>query len=282
MELIIFILVGVIIMLILRALERRLRKEHHIKRGKGISLIVPFRADGPERQEIWNWLKKYWKKELPEAQLCVGSDDGIPFSKTAAMNAGARKAKGDIFVLLDADAYLNGHTIVHCAEEIREARKEGRHLWFVPYRRFFRLSKAATLRLILSSPKHPIRFPEDPCSIDVDAKSPYGHHHGHWYGALIQIMPREAYELAGGMDERFRSWGAEDISFLRCLDTIYGKHKTTNTAVFALWHPIHGKGIDRVWPGGKPHHNRHLGTRYNEAYGDPERMLKLAQEWQED
>src|SRR5260370_9170809 len=63
-----------------------------------ITLLVPFRADNPYRAKGWQWLMRYWGHELPEAELIVCTDDSRPFCKTAALNRGFAKAKGDITV----------------------------------------------------------------------------------------------------------------------------------------------------------------------------------------
>ena len=171
------------------------------KNGTGISLLVPFRSDSGWREEVWDWLEKYWKQELPKAQLIMGNNDNTPFCKTAAVNSAFRKAKGDVIVILDSDCYLQGEIIQDCADRIRQAREKGHRLWFIPYRHFYRLTQAATLRVLKSSYKNPYRFSVPPSENDIESRE--GSSFGHWYGALIQIMPREAFITAGGMDERF-------------------------------------------------------------------------------
>lgn len=249
--------------------------------GKGISLLVPFNSKEEIRIRTWEWLKEYWKHELPGVQIVIGHDhaEDLPFSKTTAVNDAAQRADGDIFVILDSDGYLPGSVIHHCAEEIREARKNDFPLWFVPYRNFFRLNQETSTKVLESSPEDPLRplCPPPPEQIDrIEVKSS----HGHWYGALIQIMPREAFELVGGMDPRFRNWGSEDISFMRAVDCLYGKHKTTKNCVFHLWHPRIGfTYLTRTW-GEKypPRRNELLGNRYRLAVGDRQRMADLVAE----
>jgi len=54
-------------------------------------------------------LRNYWEEMLPEAEIIIGRDPKLrlPFSKTYAVNAAAKKAHGKYFVILDADAYLD-------------------------------------------------------------------------------------------------------------------------------------------------------------------------------
>ena len=93
-----------------------LRRRHHSQppapqRGEGISLLVPFVSDGGVRLESWQWLREYWRHELPGAQVCVGTNFAVPFRKTAAVNEAAAQASGDVFVILDADCYMPGPVI---------------------------------------------------------------------------------------------------------------------------------------------------------------------------
>jgi hypothetical protein len=242
-----------------------------------ITLLVPFRADNPYRAKVWQWLMRYWEHELPEAELIVCTDDRRPFCKTGALNRGFEKTKGDIIVLLDADCYIRGQVIRDCAGKIRSSRRRGIPLWYVPYRRFYRLSETAGKRLMASDPADPVRFPDPPAYDDVE--QPEIAATGHWWGALIQIMPREAFAKVGGMDERFRGWGGEDVSFMIAVDTLYGKHKTSNNPVCHVWHPTiidTTKGFSRLWEYQQSAgSNDYLAKQYRVARGDAEAMRRV-------
>ena len=250
-----------------------------MNKGAGISLLVPFRDDSKSnRLKVWTWLLKYWENALPEAEIVVGTDDGMPFSKTCALNNAYKKCTGDIIVLLDADCFIDPNVITDCADKIRQFREEGNTLWYVPYRNLYRLTYEATDILINSDPNNPLQYPNPPNLNDVIdiASSSYGH----WFGALIQIMPREAFETTGGMDPQFRGWGGEDVSYVRILDTLYGVHKTTKNQVFALYHDKIGNNELRMWEGQeKTGTNNQISIRYRKAYQDKIKMRRIIAEW---
>jgi predicted glycosyltransferase involved in capsule biosynthesis len=207
-------------------------------RGTGISLLVPFRSDNGIRAEVFEWLMEYYKHELPGAEIIISDDDrqpDQPFCKTMAFNMAADRAKGDIFVLLDADCYIPGSVLISAATKIRSFEKRGVPLWFIPYRNFYRLNELLSADLVASNPKNPMRFHAKLDRSALDEVS--GISHGHHYGALIQVMPRTAWETVGGMDIRFRGWGSEDVCFMKAVDTLYGPHKTIDTPVYHVWHP---------------------------------------------
>ena len=265
------------------------------KKGHGISILVPFHCPNPNNQRAknWRWLKRYWEYHLPGAEMIIGKDQAaiddpdIPFSKSVAVNDAASRAKGDIFVIVDADGYISIESVLHCAKKIREALRKGRRLWYVPYRRFFRLTKDASWKVLRSDPrKHPYKFPHPPHAKDVQSTD--GSQHGHWYGAMIQIMPAEAFWEVGGWDERFRGWGGEDHAAMRAMDTLYWRHKTMPDQVLHLWHPMfqptgESQGWvdwnERVWANQRSAGaNTELSNRYYGAYGDQVRMRKLVDE----
>jgi hypothetical protein len=249
-------------------------------RGRGVSLLVPFRADTEDREDIWEWLADYYAYHLPAARIIVGTDHGVPFSKASALNDAYSRTEDDVVVLLDADGYADWRVIEHCAHRIREARLIGRRSWYVPYRRLVRLTRAATLELLDSDPRHHWRKPEwfevanagdDGCYEGTDQ--------GHHYGAVIMVMPTEAYAEVGGMDLRFRGWGSEDISFLLALDTLYARHRTLDTTMVTASHVTLGEKHHRRWVGQeRADVNGRLGQRYSEAWGDPVRMRRLVDE----
>lgn len=234
---------------------------------------------------------------MPHAELIIGRDKASEkhwyrkhpptFSKTAAVNDAFKRSHGDIIVILDADAYVQGEVIQHCADRIRAARRRGVHLWFIPYTRLFRLSEEITNEILESEPDHPLVIADPPPPKDVDGIDGSGW--GHYFGALIQIMPREAFEEVGGMDERFRGWGGEDVAFLIALDWLFGMHKNTPNSVFHLWHPqfradtwedSRGQSWKvRMWDGQTASHsNDWLAQKYANSRGNPEKMRKLVEE----
>jgi glycosyltransferase involved in cell wall biosynthesis len=261
------------------------------RRGRGTSIIIPFRSPKTTDVRTRNlaWLVRYWKHHLPGAEVIIGDDPDtdLPFSKAVAINRAVAKSKGDVLVLVDADGFLTADRVMHCVDEIRDARRRGNKLWFMPYRKFYRLSNEATLRMLNSDVRNPYAFPDtvdqaDIMNVDSDPTT------AHRYGALIQILPREAFEIVGGWDERMRGWGAEDHAAMRATDTLYGPHKTLPTSVLHLWHPMIGSNgsadivhwKDRRWEGqDDPAVNNNLSYRYYHAYLKPVLMRKLVDEW---
>jgi glycosyltransferase involved in cell wall biosynthesis len=258
-------------------------------RGTGISIIIPFRAPKTDYRRRLNldWLLRYWTVQLPGAEVIVSDDPHVngAFSKSAAVNAGVYRSTGDILVIVDADGYIDADAVVHCADEIRKEAARGRRLWFVPYRKFYRLNEAASDLLLSSDPADPCMFsnPPDPERIQGDADPNVGH----WYGAMAQILSRTAYNIVGGWDERFRGWGGEDHAAMRATDTLYWHHKSLPDQVLHLWHPqigpqgtaswIHWK--ERMWEGQSTAAvNDKLSWRYYHAMGNKKRMRKLVDE----
>jgi hypothetical protein len=272
-------------------LSRWWRKFRWNCNGRGISILVPFHCpDENNRRSVnWRWLKKYWECHLPGAEIVVGDDSfagpDVPFSKSAAVNDAASRATGDIFVIVDADGYIDIDSVIHCAKSIREAKKKGQRLWYVPYRQFYRLTDEASQKVLNSDPRNPYGFSTPPNPKDVQDTS--GSQLGHWYGAMIQIMSSEAFWEVGGWDERFRGWGGEDHAAMRATDTLYWRHKTMPVQVLHLWHPmISPDGTsnwvhwhERVWANQtESGANDKLSGRYYGAYGDVKRMRALVDE----
>jgi hypothetical protein len=255
-------------------------------KSRGISIVIPFRCPESTNRRTQNlsWLLKYWKHHLPGAEIIIGEDPATdrPFSKSVAVNNGVLKSSGDIIVIVDADGYVSHEAVLKCAAEIRHARDIGKRLWFVPYRKFYRLNEAASNTLLWSEPSNPRIFPEPPSSEHIQGDA--DPNVGHWYGAMVQILPREAFV---GWDPRFRGWGGEDHAAMRATDTLYWPHKTLPSQVLHMWHPQIGpQGSDawvhwkeRMWEGqSDPAVNDLLSWRYYHATGKPELMHKLVLE----
>lgn len=252
-----------------------------LDQGRDISILIPFRSDGTERQEIFDWLERFYMWRLPEAQVIIGTDDGTPFSKTCAVNEAARLATGDVFVILDADCWIDPKVILEAAFRIRVARAQDKRRWYVPYRHLYRLSERSSRRILEENPFW-VPSPEgwaDECEdlLDIDNQDESGI--GHNFGALIQIMPSEAFWEVGGMEPRCRGWGTDDVAFVMALDTLYTRHRTLDADVFTFHHTPRGRRHHRMWAGQEGEDpNGRLGERYRRACGDPSRMRALVDE----
>lgn len=253
-----------------------IRRRLPVRTATKISLLVPFHSDQGRRQENWDWLYKHWKTVLPDAEIIVQDNTETPFCKTAAVNAAFRRSRGDVIVILDADCYMDYRVILRCAEEIRESHKQGHPLWYIPYRRFYRLTDSATRCLIAGRPGAAMVFADPPVAEDYAHQNPPSS--GHHWGAMVQIMHRDAFKAVGGMDERFKGWGGEDVAFMYAVETLYGGRRTYDAAVYHLWHPtIKGNWKHtRQWDGQPDAEmNDKLSERYLQARGDRKQMREL-------
>lgn len=245
-----------------------------------ISLLIPFSSSSIIRELTFRWLLRYWKHELPQAQICIGRSNTKIFCKGKALNNAAKKAKGKVLVILDADTYFEGSVINRCADRILEEIAAGNRLWYVPYRKLYRLKKWITEKILASPPGNPLRIPSPPEPDMYDFTNIDKSGYGHRFGAMITIMPREALDVLGCFDERFKGWGGEDIAILHALDTLYALHKTTDNDVLHLWHPFLGDTYKtRQWEGQSGGgSNSNLSNRYHKARGNPSQMRELVDE----
>lgn len=251
-------------------------------RRRTVSILVPINIHpDTHRAADWKWLKQYWRYHYPTAELVIGQDAHVPFSKTRAVNNAASRAHGNIFVIADADCFID---INHVKAAIAQIQTSRHRLWMIPYRRFYRLSEQATARILRSSPHHPYHEPTPPPPSDIEPGGVDPSHYGHHYAAMIMILPRQAFYAVGGMDPRFCGWGGEDISFMYAVDTLWGPHKTSKNDVLHLYHEHIGENYqNRKWEGqlGRAVPQHWLASAYNRVRNDPAKMRELVdQGWQ--
>ncbi len=214
------------------------------------------------------------------AEIIQGHSSDYPFSKSKAVNTAASMARGRVFVILDADAYLDPQVLVSCAEKIEAALTAGHHLWMMPYTRLYRLNQRCTLDWLKTSPNAPaVTTPPSPGCLDKDTP-PQAFSNGHQFGAMCQVMPREAFYAVNGFDPSFKGWGSEDASVLRALDTLWGMHEVADDQIVHFWHERMGSDWrDRRWEGQAwTTANSRLAQRYALAAGEEEYMQALVDE----
>lgn len=231
---------------------------------------MPFRANGPRDSRIksWRWIKERWEHLLPEAELCVGTDKGQPFSKSVAVNDAYHKSYGDMLVVADADSWVERDQLLTGLE--RAAAYE--HL-VVPWWTAYRLTRNDSNTIMRSDPAGPNpvtrAMKENAAGTGPSPAS----------GAMVFIVQRVSFERVGGFDPRFRGWGSEDVSFANACWTFLGRNEYTMGEAFALYHPMptNEDGM-RVWKGDAGQLNTSLYERYRKATGHPAMMTALCAE----
>jgi N-terminal domain of galactosyltransferase len=233
-----------------------------------ISILTGFTSDDPSRVKVWDWVRRYYERNFPDAEHVTGGSDARPFNKAAAVNAAAREASGDVFLLADADTCLDRGGVVKACARLRA----GAAAWAFPASEVYRLSGKQTAACLR---KPPVPF-------GVISKSAC-----RWHSADLQkltgwvMVTREAWESVGGMDERFaEGWGCEDACFALALGTLAGE-----PAVMRGYRAVHLEHAATPGPEGtyrwagqaKDYANLKLTERYAAANGNPGVMRDLMQ-----
>lgn len=236
-----------------------------------VSILVPFRAEQGEagriRTQNWEWLKRRWEASLPEAEIVTGTDEGMPFSKTVAVNDAYSKASGDVFVIADADSWVQA---THVRSSIEYVLR--RQVLVVPWTIAHRLTAADTMRLRRLDPAMEQPFTQ------TMRKNVSDYRPSPSTAAMVVVVTREGFERVGGMDPRFRGWGAEDVAFGLACGALLGLTKIILGEAYALYHKRPRANGKRVWEQDDGSHNVPLGERYWAAKGDPEKMTILCSE----
>jgi GT2 family glycosyltransferase len=186
-----------------------------------LSFLIPFRDPSGDRTQAHQWMLARWRHHYPEAEFCIGSDDGVdPFNKSLAVNNAAKQASGDIYLILDADCWVEPQYVERAIAMVERGVP-----WVVPCRRNMRLRRDVSEKLMARDPAAPL-----PPILTRDAEVT-----GPVVG-FLHVLSRQNFELVGGMDERIRGWGGEDTAFTWALDRVIGHHAKLNGIALCLWH----------------------------------------------
>ena len=224
-----------------------------------VSIIIPFQSDYGPRAKAFEWIKRYYARVMPEAEVCLGLMYGKEINKSKAVNLAAKNATRDIFVIADADVVYDPNLIV---ESIKLLEKGA---FVVPFTEVYNVEMQGTERLLKTKPKWPIEIKADECT-----KSNWVYD---GFAGKLFVISRENFEAVGGFDERFIGWGGEDDAFSHAARTMCGKLINFEGKVFHLWHPSSSYQTN---PNGKA--NAKLLGKYERASGDKEKMKKLIEE----
>ena len=229
-----------------------------------VSIVVPFRPDGAERDRNWAYVRKRYETLYPDWEIVEGTC-GEPWRKGVAVNAAVKRARGDVLIISDADVLIP-------AQALRDAVKRlDKAAWVVPHRMVYRLSEETTQAVLdgrlVANPK-PLRGGVIRTRRGAS-------------GGGITVTRREGYEAVGGIDERFEGWGGEDICFAMALDTLIGPHLRLNEVMWHLYHeamPRRDGGPNHQHGGRASEESEALAAEYVKASGDPVAMQTLIEE----
>ncbi len=189
-----------------------------------ISVLFPYRGDDGHRDRLFGYVLRWWEVYFPEAQICVGRNFEHPFNRGAARNDAYKQAEGSVIIVADADTIP---TVYGVKTGIADAVAE--KVWCIPYaeERYYNLKEDMTQRVLEAGVQTMIFEPHN---------GEYEHKITSWAGCLI--VPRNAWEVVGGYDERFIGWGYEDNSQYLKLDALWGPHRRQDSYICHLWHPV--------------------------------------------
>ncbi|MEH7096961.1 galactosyltransferase-related protein [Neobacillus vireti] len=226
---------------------------------ENVSIIIPFQTDHGPRAAAFELVKGFYAHFMPEAEICLGIINGEEINKAKAVNLAAKKAKGKILVIADADVIYDRKLIVKSLDLLNKGAS-----WVVPFTEVYNVEKEGTERLIKTSPNL-INIRPNECT-----KSDWLYE---GFAGKLFVIPRENFDAVGGFDERFIGWGGEDDAFSHAVRTLCGEIVNVEGRIFHLWHPSANYATN---PNGKA--NGDLLNRYKRASGNKTAMLNLIKE----
>jgi hypothetical protein len=174
-----------------------------------ISILMPFRADGEQRQRIFDYVYPLWVSTGFE--ICVGTDSGEgPFNISMALNDARTRATGDVLIVMGADHIPTPKHIKNIASKMKH--------WHPLYKRRRILTPAASEAILKGADP----YGDWPVLQTTQASGP-------------MAIAADVWDEIGGYDERFILWGGDDTSMRVALRTIYG-NRTAAGIVTDLWH----------------------------------------------
>jgi hypothetical protein len=229
-----------------------------------VSFIVVHVEDPPGRRtQLWDLVRERLERLLPEAEICVGTDDSVPLNKCRALNEAARRAIGDVLILGDSDTWVS-EDLLRGAVELVAAGEVG---WVKPWNRKIKLDEPATEAVLALGADWDGRRRKD-WRVEAPMNT--------WWAGPPVVFRAETFWDSGAMDERLSGWAEDDACLAWALKAFHGPAKVLRGDAIHLRHPrIERSGAD-LWPGQASREpNLALGKEYRAASRSPELMRQL-------
>lgn len=213
-----------------------------------VSVVIPFLSDDPNRQRSFEWVKNWWRTNFPDWQKLVAHN--YPFTKAGSINLGVKETTGGVVLIADSDCFTPD--VISLQRLVQEV-EAGKQPWVVPHKFVYRLPEKASQTV----------YEEGAVDLKKLTRSI-----GCVGGGLI-VVSREAWDIVGGFDERYTTWGGEDVSFGLALESLFGPQTRGKLDLLHLWHAPQNYGF-RV-----PDTTARLIQEYRRASRHPDRMRAL-------
>ncbi|MFI6510116.1 galactosyltransferase-related protein [Streptosporangium sp. NPDC050855] len=219
-----------------------------------VAVVIPWRGGQPDRERHHETVRAHLRTLLPDAWHIDADSGHTPFSRAGSRNHGVRLAQdvgADVVVLCDADTLPEREPLLAAVESAHDG------LLHLPYTHFRGLSPQGTDAYLAGTPAYL-------CATELETD---------WSTGGILVIQPSAWWQAGGMDERFQGWGAEDTAARVACDALLGPTAKHEGTIFHLWHPSEIDPSSLLYQA-----NMALMGRYVEAEGDPEAVRPLVAE----
>lgn len=220
-------------------------------------ILVPRRADGGERDRLWDWCRQWWATEHPDVPIIEGYHEGGPFNRSAAVNRAAAGA-WDVAVLIDADVLCDTGRVNEAVDLANLTRRV-----VLPFTVRYNLSYHGTQKVMAG---------------ERGSWKPFIHRTYHEMVSSCVVIPRSAWETVGGFDETFSGWGWEDTAWAAAVDTLVRPLLYIRGDLWHLWHATaqEGRVNSPTWRA-----NKARAELYEAAWGDRTAMRGLLNESRE-
>lgn len=213
---------------------------------KKISILFPFRGDGGWRDRIFEKVLDRYHALLPDAEICIGSSDADPFSRSGARNDAFRQSTGDILLINDADTFCTWGSLATALTLV----DDGEESFVLPYDVYYNVNEWLT--------EHWLSVPYSVADLEHNLSEGGYDHRLLTAESGVLVVSREAWDSVGGYDENFIGYGWEDNAFVTALTRANGQGLKIPGSAFHLYHALDGDPFQH------PHkeHNRALSQQY--------------------
>lgn len=183
------------------------------------SIVIAYRDMGDEARRSAFAFVCDWYAPLGWPTVWEQGTSDETFTRASAINAGVRRAAGDIIAQVDPDSLVPLDTLRKAVTWAAE--QPG---LVVVHDRYLYLTREATAEVY--GGRNPFTF--SPADCEQSGMGGVGN---------AVVFSRQTWELAGGFDERFGLWGNDDGAFAVAADAIAGPTRRIVGDMVHLHHP---------------------------------------------